>query len=74
MSLTRKSGVTKASVVGANPTPESLFAPLPERVIKRFPEMEQWHAENQERVRQWTEALDRRTEELELRIAALEGS
>ena len=74
MALTRKSGTTKATVATANPVPDQLYVPLPEVVVKRFPAMEQWQSDNQDRMRQMIEAMDRRSEELEARIAALEGS
>lgn len=74
MGLTRKSGAIKATVATANPAPEQILAPLPSIVLKRFPDLEWWQEQNEDRLRQLIEAMDRRAEELESRIAALEGS
>lgn len=74
MGLTRKDGVTKASTSTANPAPGSILEALPGVVIRRFPEMEQWQQTNEEKMRQLVEAMDRRCNELENRIAMLERS
>ena len=61
------------SAIQANPLPQELFPPLPAVVVERFPALEQWRTEQQ---RLWSEtlaALDRRQQETEARIAALES-
>ena len=73
MAITQKRAAVPASAIQANPLPQELFPKLPDTVVERFPEMEQWRTEHQ---RIWSEvlsALDRRQQETENRIAALES-
>lgn len=72
MALVKKSSTPRALVSTSNPAPDEILPDLPEAVVKRFPEMSDWHRSSREKLEQLIDAMDRRTNELELRIEALE--
>lgn len=71
MGLTRKQGAIRDSTARAHPTPDQLLVPLPQVVLDRFPELAEWQAENNRRLSEWRDALDRRQEETDDKIRAL---